>query len=103
MHQHARAIDANRRREFLQQEKCQQAIGDNSRRDFCQLAKSQQAIDASRHRAIDQQVDSIDGNSHRDFCQLAKSQQAIDGFAVELSQTTVCEIFALAKTDRPAG
>ncbi|PIZ94150.1 hypothetical protein COX84_05460, partial [Candidatus Micrarchaeota archaeon CG_4_10_14_0_2_um_filter_49_7] len=27
----------------------------------------------------------------------------IDGFAVELSQTTVCEIFALAKTDRPAG
>jgi len=46
---------------------------------------------------------SIGDNSRRDFCQLAKSQQAIDGFAVELSQTTVCEIFALAKTDRPAG
>ncbi|PIU81217.1 hypothetical protein COS70_05235 [Candidatus Micrarchaeota archaeon CG06_land_8_20_14_3_00_50_6] len=45
MYQHARAIDASRRREFLQQEKCQQAIGDNSRRDFCQQAKSQQAID----------------------------------------------------------
>ncbi|PIU82572.1 hypothetical protein COS70_00610 [Candidatus Micrarchaeota archaeon CG06_land_8_20_14_3_00_50_6] len=55
---------------------------------FCQLAKSQQAI-----------VD----NSRREFLQQEKCQQAIDGFAVELSQTTVCEIFALAKTDRPAG
>jgi len=64
------------------------AIGDNNRRDFHPQVKNQQAIDDS---------------SHRDFCQLAKSQQAIDGFAVELSQTTVCEIFALAKTDRPAG
>jgi len=70
MYQHARAIDANRRREFLQQE-----IGGNSRRDFHPQVKSPQA----------------------------KCQQAIDGFAVELSQTTVCEIFALAKTDRPAG
>jgi len=52
------SIDANRRREFLQQEKCQQAIGDNSRRDFHPQVKSQQAIDASRRRAIDQQVDS---------------------------------------------
>ncbi|OIO25568.1 hypothetical protein AUJ13_01175 [Candidatus Micrarchaeota archaeon CG1_02_49_24] len=76
MYQHARAIDASRRREFLQQEKCQHSIGDNSRRDFhpqviddrsCrdmlqqEHLKSQQAIDASRRRAMLQQQHSIDG------------------------------------------
>ena len=66
MYQHARAIDANRRREFLQQEKCQQAIGDNNRRDF-----HPQVIDTSRRRDMLQQ-------------EHLKSQQAIDGFAVEL-------------------
>jgi len=68
MYQHARAIDANRRREFLQQEhlKSQQAIVDNSRRDF-----HPQVIDASRRRDMLQQ-------------EHLKSQQAIDGFAVEL-------------------
>jgi len=85
MYQHASAIDDSSHREFLQQE-----IGGNSRRDFHPQVKSPQA----------------------------KCQQAIDGFAVELScnstiqsattvgelsQTTVCEIFELAKTDRPAG
>jgi len=61
------------------------SIGDNNRRDF--------------HPQV------IDDRSCRDMLQQEhlKSQQAIDGFAVELSQTTVCEIFALAKTDRPAG
>jgi len=81
-------------------------IDDSSHRDFCQPAKSQQAIvDNSRREFLQQE---IGGNSRRDFhpqvkSPQAKCQQAIDGFAVELSQTTVCEIFALAKTDRPAG
>jgi len=72
-------------------------IGDNSRRAIVQQRDS---IDASRRREFLQQE--IDASRRRDMLQQEhlKCQQAIDGFAVELSQTSVCEIFALAKTDR---
>jgi len=71
MYQHARAIDDSSRREFLQQEKCQQAI------------------DANRRRAIDQQVDSIGDNSRRAMLQ---QQHSIDPQV----DSTACEAGGIA-------
>ena len=77
MLQQQHSIDDSSHREFLQQEKCQQAIDASRRRDMLQQEhlKCQQAIDGNSRRAIVQQHDSIGDNSRRAMLQ---QQHSID-------------------------